>query len=320
MKFAWQKLPKPFFVLAPMDDVTDTVFRQIVAMHGRPDVFVTEFTHTDALCSKGEETAMRRLLFSEDERPIIAQIWGTHPTHYFESAKKIAKMGFDGIDINMGCPVKDVVNEGACSALIKNHSLAKELIAATREGAGALPLSVKTRVGFNTVETGNWIGFLLEQRLDAITVHARTVKEMSAVPAHWEEVKKAVQLRNEMKLATAIIGNGDVVNREDGLKKAEETGADGIMIGRGIFHNLFVFREDSDVWFTLSPKEKVTVLKEHVALFDNTWGTKKKFPILKKFFKIYINGFSGASDTRVKFMETNTAAEAISLADNLLSS
>lgn len=301
-----------------MDDVTDTVFRQIISKHGNPNVFVTEFTNTDALCSEGQESAMRRLKYSSKERPIIAQIWGTKPEHFYTSAVKLAKMEFDGIDINMGCPIRDVVKGGSCSALIKNPSLAKEIITATRKGAPHLPLSVKTRLGFNSIETETWIGFLLEQNLDAIIIHARTVKEMSLVPAHWDEIKKAVVLRDAKELDTVIIGNGDVIDRKDGIEKVKVTGADGIMIGRGIFHNLYAFREDSDKWHLLSPKEKIVILKEHVKLYEKTWGDERKFPILKKFFKIYINGFPNASEMRMKFMDTSTSQEAISLADEIL--
>lgn len=318
MKFSWQKLPKPFFVLAPMDDVTDTVFRQIVKKHGSPDVFVTEFTNTDALCSKGEHSTLRRLKHTGSERPLIAQLWGTRPEHFFLSAVKMVDMGFDGIDINMGCPVRDVVQSGACSALIKNPQLAKEIIEATRKGAGTLPVSVKTRVGFDAIETEKWVGFLLEQNLDALTLHARTAKEMSAVPAHWEEIKKSVALRNAKGVATVIIGNGDVIDRLDGVEKAKATGAEGIMIGRGIFHNLYAFREDSAAWHALPLPEKVAILREHVLLYDKTWNAERNFPILKKFFKIYINGFPNAAELRMRFMETMNAGEALALADEIL--
>ena len=319
MKFSWQNLKRPFFVLAPMEDVTDTVFRQIVFTNGGPDVFMTEFTNTDALVSKGKRNAMQRLLFTNQERPIIAQIWGIHPKNYYESAKKIAEMGFDGIDINMGCPQRDVIKNGSCSALIKNHNLAKEIIDSVREGAPHLPLSVKTRIGFSSIATEEWVGFLLEQDLDAITIHARTVKEMSLVPAHWDEVLKTVKLRDASGMKTVVVGNGDVKNKQDGLLKAKETGADGIMIGRGIFHNLYAFRDDSDSWNSLTPQKKIAILKNHVILYDKTWSVNKKYPVLKKFFKIYINDFPNASGIRSRFMETKSAKEAILLADTLLS-
>ncbi|MBI2442432.1 MAG: tRNA-dihydrouridine synthase [Candidatus Levybacteria bacterium] len=319
MKFIWQKLKRPFFVLAPMEDVTDSVFRRIVGKYAPPDVYITEFTNTDALTSLGEKSALQRLLFTEKERPIIAQIWGIHPTKFYEAAQRIAAMGFDGIDINMGCPQREIIKDGACSALIANHELAKHIIDATKKGAPELPLSVKTRIGMQSIETEKWIGFLLEQQLDALIIHARTAKEMSDVPAHWNEVKKAVELRDAKGQQAVVIGNGDVIDREDGKKKARETGADGIMIGRGVFHNLFALGDNSSVWPTLAPEQKISILKEHVRLFDKTWGKHKKFAVLKKFFKIYVNGFPNASAMRMKFMETTTHEEAIVLANSILS-
>ncbi len=318
MQFQWNKLPRPFFALAPMEDVTDTVFRQVVGKHGAPDVYFTEFTNTDALCSRGEKNALLRLQFTKKEHPIIAQIWGVNPKLYYESAKKILGMGCDGIDINMGCPIRNIIKGGACAALIKNQKLTQEIIHATNDGAGELPVSVKTRIGFDEIQTDEWLGFLLDQDIAALTVHGRTAKEMSLAPAHWDEIGKVVKLRDKKKVRTVIIGNGDVVDRKDGLQKSRETGVDGIMIGRGIFHNLFAFKENSATWFTLTPKEKISILKEHATLYKDTWKAGKNYPMLKKFFKIYVSGFSGASDIRVRFMDTKTPDAAIALANELL--
>ena len=317
MKNFWAKLTKPFFALAPMDDVTDTVFRQIIAKYAPADVYFTEFTNIDALLSKGEQSALKRLRFTEKERPIIAQIWGIDPKKFYEASKKIVQLGFDGIDINMGCPVKDVVKAGACSALIRNPTLAQEIIQATKEGSGNLPVSIKTRIGFNTIQIEEWLGFLLKQNLSALSVHLRTAKEMSDVPAHWEQVEKLVALRDEQSKKTLLIGNGDIINKADGLEKAKRYSLDGIMIGRGVFHDLFAFTEKSN-WQTLPPKQKILILKEHVTLFDKTWGESKNFAILKKYFKIYISGFDGAGQMRASFMETQTPSEALKLADMLL--
>src|SRR3989344_5899284 len=236
MKNIWQSLTKPFFVLAPMDDVTDTVFRQVVAVVSKPNLFFTEFTNVDGLQSVGREKVLTRLQHQKTERPLIAQIWGLNPENFCKSAQDISKMDFDGIDLNMGCPEHGTVKKGACSALINNPELAAQIIAATKKGAGDLPVSVKTRIGFSEIQTEEWCGFLLKQDIAVLTVHGRTVKEMSKVPAHWDEIGKVVKLRDKMGLKTLIIGNGDVENREDGLKKVQEYGVDGIMIGRGIFH------------------------------------------------------------------------------------
>lgn len=314
----WQQLKndkQPFFVLAPMDDVTDTVFRQIVAHHAPADVMMTEFANADGWCSPGREAIATRVKFKKTEQPLIAQIWGIEPKNYKQMAADMVKLGFVGIDINMGCPVKDMIKKGACSAMIQNHKLAAEVIAATKEGAGGkIPVSVKTRIGFDKIETEDWISFLLEQGLDAITVHGRTKREMSKVPAHWDEVAKAVKLRDKLAPDTVIIGNGDVMSREDGIARAKETGVDGIMIGRGIFQNLFVFNEQQT---DHSPQEMLGILREHIELYRDTWGEQRSYEPLKKFYKVYVHGFDGASDVRAKLMATKNYQEALDYINSL---
>ncbi|MBI5613421.1 tRNA-dihydrouridine synthase [Candidatus Gottesmanbacteria bacterium] len=308
--FSWNSLLRPFFVLAPMEDVTDTVFRRIVASCARPDVFVTEFVNTDGMFSEGKDIVSQRLKFSEEERPLIAQVWGIHPQSYFLASKRIVELGFDGIDINMGCPQKHVVHSGACAALIKNHSLTSEIIDATRRGmieAGRqIPFSIKTRIGYNTIATEEWIGFLLSFKPDALTVHGRTAKEMSKVPAHWDEIGKAVKLRDKISPETVIIGNGDIKSREDGLQKAKEYGVDGIMIGRAIFENPWVFEKEQKEH---SLSEHFGLLTKHVELFNSTWQGKKPFQVMKKYFKIYVRGFDGAAEFREKLMACESADE-----------
>ena len=312
MKNIWKSLKRPIFVLAPMDDVTDTVFRQIIGDLAAPDLYFTEFTSIDGLVSeKGREAVSKRLQFTEKERPIIAQICGNDPVKFYEAAKIIKQMGFDGIDINMGCPEKSVVKRGMCSGLINNPSLAAEIIEAVREGSG-LPVSVKTRIGFRTVQTEEWLGFLLKQNLDALIIHARTVKEMSKVPAHWEEIAKAVELRNKISPGTLIIGNGDIESYDDGLEKIKTYGVDGVMIATGIFKNLWIFEKTGKI-HDLTLDERLNQLLKHTRLFTETWGETKSFAILKKFFKIYISEFKGASETRAEFMNTNSLEEVKSL-------
>ena len=196
----WATLPKNFSVLAPMEDVTDTVFRQVIIRAGRPDVLFTEFCNVEGVQSVGQARVIHRLKYSEIERPIVAQVWGVTPEDYYKTAKLIVELGFDGMDINMGCPVKKVINLGACSALIKDHNKASQIIEACQKGlAGRIPLSVKTRIGFDKIDTDNWLKFLLTQNLQAITVHGRTVKEQSAVPNHYDQIARAVELRNQYK-------------------------------------------------------------------------------------------------------------------------
>ena len=310
MQTIWHRLKRPFFALAPMENVTDTVFRRIVARCGRPDVFFTEFVSTEGMCSKGYERVKRRLEFTDEERPIIAQIWGSKPEKFFKAAKMVASMGFDGIDINMGCPDRKIVGKGSCSGLIRTPSLAQEIILATKEGAGILPVSVKTRIGYKDIRTQEWIGFLLEQPIAAITIHARTVKEMSKVPAHWEEIEKAVLLKNQMKKDILIIGNGDVVSYKDAMAKYEHFKVDGIMIGRGIFDNLWIFRDLDPL--KISHEEKLRLLINHISLFEKVWGTDKPYDVMKKFFKLYISDFPNATTLRSELMQSPTAKDAIS--------
>jgi tRNA-dihydrouridine synthase len=316
MHFSWQQLKKPFFVLAPMEGGTDTVFRQIVMSCGKPDAVFTEFTNVEGLLSKGKEEVGKRLLFAKNEHPIIAQIWGITPSAFYEAARQVSQMGFDGIDINMGCPERTVVKHGACSALIENPSLAKEIIKAVKKGAPNLPISVKTRIGFKTIQTEEWISFLLKQNLDALTVHFRTQKEMSNVPAHWDEAKKVVFLRGKISPKTIIIGNGDVETKKEGLSLSKKYKLDGIMIGRGVFHNPYVFNERIN-YEAQTKKQRIKLLIKHLDLFEKTWKEKQKYAPLKRFFKIYISSFEGAADMREKLMLTQNTTEARKVLKNL---
>ncbi len=316
MKNFWNDLKKPILIQAPMEDVTDTVFRQIIAKCGKPPVFFTEFTNVEGMCSRGRDKVRRRLKFTEIEHPIVAQIWGLDPNKYSETAKLIKDMGFDGIDINMGCPEKSIVKKGSCGALINNPSLAKEIVLATREGAGGLPLSVKTRIGVKDIKTKEWAGFLLNLNLDALTIHGRTVAEMSDFPAHWDEIGKVVKLRNSMKLKTLIIGNGDVKDLNDAMEKYERYKVDGIMIGRGIFNNLWLFNKNvnpNDITY----QEKLKLLIEHITLFDKTWGKTKNFSIMKKFYKIYISGMPDSHNVRMELMKFKNASETLEFLKSL---
>lgn len=311
MKSFWQDLPRPFFILAPMDAVTDTVFRHVVDKAARPDVFFTEFTNTDGYCSpKGRHSTYSRLLFTEDEQPLVAQIWGTNPAHFAEMAQGLKEMGYQAIDINMGCPAKDVTKKGAGSALIQTPELAAEIIAAAK--TAGLPVSVKTRIGYRTKVTEEWLSFLLKQDIVALTVHGRTMKEMSKVPAHWDEIAKAVKLRDEIAPSTLIIGNGDVTDRAEGLQRIAETGVDGIMIGRGVFTNVFCFEENPREH---SQDELFDLLRMHLDLWEKTWKGEANFHALKRFFKIYVKGFAGASELREQLMNTADINEARAIID-----
>ena len=326
----WKSLSRPFWAMAPMEDVTDTVFRRIVASVGKPDVCFTEFTNVDAIVyavrnaqksvlelpvslrSPGSLRAdfasipaLQRLYFSESERPIVAQIWGTDPQKFYEAPKIIKKLGFDGIDINFGCPVRDVVKIGACSAMIGKNSQVAEIIAAVKEGS-KLPVSIKTRIGFKAIVTEEWIGFLLGQGLAAITVHGRTAVELSSVPAHWEEIGKAVSLRDQSESETLIVGNGDVKSLEEAREKVREYGVDGVMIGRGVLENPAIFNSKpacrSGRFLILNRTQKLKLLNQHLKLWEETWGEHKNFAAFKKYVKVYVRDFEGAGELRARLM------------------
>lgn len=300
---------KPFFSLAPMEAVTDVIFRHVVAEAARPDVFYTEFTNSASYCSeKGEHSTRGRLHFTKDEQPIVAQIWGSKPENFSQMAKGLAEMGYKAIDINMGCPDKAVIKSGGGSDLIRNPDLAAEIIQATKKGG--LPVSVKTRLGFSkTDEWRDWLAHLLNQDIAVLTIHLRTKKEMSKVEAHFEIIPEILALRDEIAPNTLIQINGDILSIEQGLKLAEKhPGIDGIMIGRGVFHNPFVFEKEAK---NHSKDELLGLLKLHLDIFDE-YATRfeiRKFEPLKRFFKIYIREFDGASDLRARLMESKSTAE-----------
>lgn len=325
MKNIWNTLPKPFFVQAPMENVTDSVFRQIIGMVGKPDVYFTEFTNADAIIRGSEGYVKRCLQFTKSEQPLIVQIWGNNPGNYKEAAKLLSEQGFAGIDINMGCPIKDVIKRGECSALINNPELAKSLYLAAVEGSNGLPVSIKTRIGFSKIQTEEWIGFLLELKPAAIIVHARTTKEMSKVYAHWEEFGKIVKLRDKISPETKIVGNGDIISRQMGEEIVKMYGVDGIMIGRGILHNPWVFNPQIKIENITIP-ERLDILKRHIKLFDETWNKKsingtihsaKNFEIMKKFYKAYLNNYDDASNMRVTLMQFHNAKDTLKEIDSL---
>jgi len=303
----WKKLKKPILVLAPMADVTDVAFRRIIAKYGKPDVTWTEFVSADGLMSPGREVLLNDLKFTESERPIVAQLFSGHPDKMRGAAELCRNLGFDGIDINMGCPDKSIEKQCAGAGLIKDPKLAKEIIRAAKEGAGAesgIPVSVKTRIGYNKDEIDTWIPALLEEDIAVLTVHVRTRKEMSNVPARWEDLKRVVAIRDQMKKETLILGNGDVKDLGDARNKVRGSGADGAMIGRGIFGNPWLFAEKIP-----TIEEKLKVMIEHTKLFEELLGDIKSFAIMKKHYKAYVNGFEGAKELRMELMEAENSAK-----------
>jgi nifR3 family TIM-barrel protein len=307
-----------------MLDVTDAAFRRIIATYGKftrpdgttsggPDVMWTEFVSADGLCSVGREKLLPMLAFSQEERPIVAQIFGADPAHIREAAALIAELGFDGIDINMGCPDRKVVKQNAGAALIRTPKLAQDIIRAAQEGGGGLPVSVKTRTGDMEDTLAEWLPHLLEMEPAAVTIHARTRKDMSKVPARWERVAQAVGIRDTLGSSALIIGNGDVPNIAEGERRAKESGCDGVMIGRGVFGNPWVFRRDG---YVPTREETLRVLLEHTKLFEELYGADpltgrrvKSFDLMKKHFAAYVHGWEGAKELRVALMAAKNVGE-----------
>ncbi|MFW0761070.1 tRNA dihydrouridine synthase [Staphylococcus cohnii] len=309
----WRELPRPFFVLAPMEDVTDVVFRHVVSEAGRPDVFFTEFTNTESFCHpEGLHSVRGRLTFTEDEQPIVAHIWGDKPEHFREMSIGMAEMGFKGIDLNMGCPVANVATKGKGSGLILRPETAAEIIQASK--AGGLPVSVKTRLGYSEIdEWREWLKHVFKQDIANLSIHLRTRREMSKVDAHWELIGEIKQLRDEIAPDTLLTINGDIPDRKTGLELAEKYGIDGIMIGRGIFHNPYAFEKEPREH---TSAELLDLLRLHLDLFDKySQEETRLFKPLRRFFKIYVRGIRGASELRHQLMSTNTTDEARELLD-----
>ncbi|HHC5312918.1 TPA: tRNA dihydrouridine synthase [Staphylococcus aureus] len=309
----WSELPRPFFILAPMEDVTDIVFRHVVSEAARPDVFFTEFTNTESFCHpEGIHSVRGRLTFSEDEQPMVAHIWGDKPEQFRETSIQLAKMGFKGIDLNMGCPVANVAKKGKGSGLILRPNVAAEIIQATK--AGGLPVSVKTRLGYYEIdEWKDWLKHVFEQDIANLSIHLRTRKEMSKVDAHWELIEAIKNLRDEIAPNTLLTINGDIPDRKTGLELAEKYGIDGVMIGRGIFHNPFAFEKEPREH---TSKELLDLLRLHLSLFNKYEKDEiRQFKSLRRFFKIYVRGIRGASELRHQLMNTQSIAEARALLD-----
>lgn len=341
----WRKLPRPFFALAPMADVTDVAFRDVITRASRageemggPDVFWTEFVSANGLNSPGREALMYDLKFNQNHHPIVAQIFSSNPENIQKAAELCRELGFDGIDINMGCPDRTIEKQGCGAKMIETPEVAKLVIRAVKAGAGNLPVSVKTRVGYRKEEIDTWIRMILEEGVDALTVHARTRKDLSKVPANWDYLKRVVKLRNEINPNTIIIGNGDVKDIEDGLSKAKESGVDGVMIGRAVLGNPWIFDRNIRVarrgknfgkfWARLIPRkwqkkilgtkaysisevplqEKLEMLVYHAETFERELGQVKSFAVMKKHFKGYVHGFPGAVELRNKLFEKGNSA------------
>ena len=305
MKNIWQDLPHPFFILAPMEAVTDVVFRHVIKEAAAPDLFFTEFTNATGWVHAGDKAIRGRLIKTDDEHPIVAQIWGGEVGDMARLATYCRDLGYGGIDINMGCPAKSAVKSGG-SALIRNPALAAEAIAAAK--TAGLPVSVKTRLGYTHVdEWRDWLTHLFKQDIVNLTIHLRTKKEMSKVPAHIELIPEIVALRDEIAPQTLLTINGDIRDRAHGEELVQQCGVDGVMIGRGVFHNPFAFEHTPAAH---NKEELLNLLRLQLDLYDE-WQPQlqRPFETLKRFFKIYVRDFDGASELRNQLMQTKSTDE-----------
>jgi len=308
----WNDLPKPFFILAPMEAVSDVVFRHVIAQAAPPDVYFSEFTNATGWVHAGDKAIGGRLVKTDDETRLIAQLWGADPSAMAKLARHSAELGFRGIDINMGCPDSSAIKAGGGAAMIRTPDLAAEMITAAKESG--LPVSVKTRLGYSSAdEWREWLTFLLKQDIVALTVHLRTKKEMSKVDAHWELMGEIRELRDEIAPQILLIGNGDVRDRAHGLELIEQTGIDGVMIGRGVFQDPWAF-EPADIEHSVD--ERFMLLRTQLDLYDEyAHLTKRPFDTLKRFFKIYVRDFADAAELRDKLMHTHSTEEVRDIID-----
>ena len=308
----WSQITRPIYTLAPMADVTDAAFRRVIARHGKPGVLFTEFVSCDGLCSPGQPHLLKSLKYDESERPIVAQVFGKNPETFYQTAHLVNQLGFDGIDINMGCPDRNVLKQGAGANLIDQPELAKEIIAETKRGAGDIPVSVKTRIGTGQIVIREWIANLLEAEPAAITVHLRTAREMSKVAAHWDLMHNAVELAANTN--TLILGNGDVWSLEHADDLVKQTGADGVMFGRAIFGNPWLFNREV-VYENVTIEQKFATMIEHAELYEQVFGDEKRFVIMRKHLWAYVTGFDGAKELRVMLEDTENAADVSAVLD-----
>jgi tRNA-dihydrouridine synthase len=313
----WRDLPRPFFILAPMEDVTNVVFRHVISEAARPDVFFTEFTNTESYCHpEGQQSVRGRLTFTEDEQPIVAHIWGDKPEYFRQMSIGMAELGFKGIDINMGCPAPNVAPKGKGCGLIRRPEVAAELIQAAK--TGGLPVSVKTRLGYTDVdEWRDWLTHVLKQDIVNLSIHLRTKKEMSNVDAHWELIPEIKKLRDEIAPDTLLTINGDIPDRQTGLELVNQYGVDGVMIGRGVFKNPFAFEIEKKEH---SSEELLGLLRLQLDLHDKYSKENEPLPFrpLRRFFKIYVRGFHGASELRNELMATESTDEVREMLDKFM--
>lgn len=324
-----------------MDGVTDQPYRHIQKKYGQPDIIYTEFTNVEGMCH-GATRLLKDFMYDESQRNIIAQIYGTTPEYFRQTATVVCELGFDGVDINMGCPAKNVASSGAGAALIETPELAKEIYLATKAGVAdflngkrakdctdispkiaaevtkrsqvapkqileriEVPVSIKTRLGYHHPVIEDWITFLLELEPAAIGLHGRTLKQHYSGLASWKEIAKAAELAKNTN--TLILGNGDITTYQDAQDRINTYGVDGVLIGRGSFGNPFVFLPE----IPADAPTLVNIALEHSYLFENTYQNEERYNFLpmRKHLGWYIKGFENAKEIRVKLFQANSAGD-----------
>jgi len=351
----WQKITKPVIGLSPMDGVTDASFRYITAKHGSPDVTLTEFVNIQsAFCSP--RTLLKDFTYGEIERPVVAQIYGKTPELFYRVAHVVCELGFDGIDINMGCPAKKVAASGCGAALIRTPQLAREIIRAVKRGVRdwyngqtlrdvdlgddvieevrlanrhrpghgtprqrLLPVSVKTRLGYDRNVIDQWLPMLLEECLTAISLHGRTLEQGYKGAADWDAIARAVEIAKGT--GTLILGNGDVHDLRDAYRRVRETQVDGVLIGRGAQGDPWLFRDKNALKHALfidspfvidstpvSLAERFEVIIEHSEHFENACG-QSRFMAMRKHLTWYCRNFRGAAEMRAQMTRANNAEQ-----------
>jgi tRNA-dihydrouridine synthase len=338
----WHQIKKPILGLSPMDGVTDAPFRYIVAKYGKPDVMMTEFTNVEGL-ARNAVVMLDDFLYSETERPIVAQIYGSEPESFYKIAIICCELGFDGVDINMGCPAKNVAARGCGAALIQNPPLAKEIIQQVKLGIRdwvegkmiedlglknrmifkvrrmneariglpniverkPIPVSVKTRIGFDRVVVEDWVKHLLEEEPVAITLHGRTLKQMYTGSADWEAIARAAEVIHQT--STLVLGNGDIQSLEDAGEKILKSGVDGALIGRSVIGQPGFFNR-GDQESKKTSFERFKIMLEHARFFESVKGADR-FSAMRKHFGWYCKGVPQAAELRRQMFQTNSTAE-----------
>ena len=347
----WQSLPRPIIALSPMDGVTDAAFRFITAKHGRPDIHFTEFTNVEGL-ARNACLMLEDFRYSEIERPVVAQIYGSEVESFYKIAIVCAELGFDGIDINMGCPAKKVAARGCGAGLIRNPPLAKQIIRSVKQGVRdwcegksvedlgfkqkmfrsiaemrggrehprrLIPVSVKTRIGYDSVTIEDWVQHLLEEEPVCISIHGRTLKQMYTGHADWEAIARAAEIIHQTP--TLVLGNGDITDLRGMVDNLQKSQVDGVLLGRGAMGNPWIFSHKEEVrrlvkagtpWQGEEPQvgmeTRFEVLMEHARHFEKVRGSGR-FPGMRKHFGWYCKGMPGAADLRNRMCQTRSSEE-----------